>query len=297
MKTLLSIVIVTMNRAEQLAQAIGSCLRSNLPSATEFIIIDNGSTDNTSVVIETLRQDSNYPVKYLKLSDNIGAGPGRNLGIQEAAGKYIYGLDDDAIISECNLNFFVDAIKILDTYPQIAAMTTQIYDVVWKDNRIKNIGNEIFNGVFNYFAPCGGSYFLRREYYDFPIFYPNKYGYEELAVAMQAIRKGYLSVFVQDLKVIHNPKVDKWQLKSNRSHYINDFACQYAIKSVFYPILFKPILWLVYQIRYNKYLKGSKLRSQGQEIIKQIYSQSRGIKKIKFKDVLKLYRSFGVTVF
>ena len=43
----LSIAVVTMNRSIQLIEALDSCLTCNLPNDTEFVIIDNASTDDT----------------------------------------------------------------------------------------------------------------------------------------------------------------------------------------------------------------------------------------------------------
>ena len=42
----LSICVVTMNRANQLKEALESCLACELPIKTEFVIIDNASCDN-----------------------------------------------------------------------------------------------------------------------------------------------------------------------------------------------------------------------------------------------------------
>lgn len=51
-RPLLSITFVTMNRSKQLENAINSCLMCNLPSETEFVIVDNASTDNTEEIIK-----------------------------------------------------------------------------------------------------------------------------------------------------------------------------------------------------------------------------------------------------
>ena len=48
----LSIGVVTMNRAAQLKEALESCLACQLPAKTEFIIIDNASTDNTEEIVK-----------------------------------------------------------------------------------------------------------------------------------------------------------------------------------------------------------------------------------------------------
>lgn len=48
----LSIALVTMDREEQLINAINSCLSCELPAKTEFVIIDNCSKDNTEKVVK-----------------------------------------------------------------------------------------------------------------------------------------------------------------------------------------------------------------------------------------------------
>ena len=47
----LSIALVTMNREKQLIEALQSCIASTLPKDTQFVIIDNASTDGTESVI------------------------------------------------------------------------------------------------------------------------------------------------------------------------------------------------------------------------------------------------------
>lgn len=72
----LSIGLVTMNRERQVAEAIQSCLQSNLPNETEFVVINNASTDNTETVVKSILDSSGYPYVYYKTESNIGAGGG-----------------------------------------------------------------------------------------------------------------------------------------------------------------------------------------------------------------------------
>lgn len=51
---ILSIVVITWNRSKQLAEALGSCFACDLPEDTEFVIIDNASTDDTEAVVSSL---------------------------------------------------------------------------------------------------------------------------------------------------------------------------------------------------------------------------------------------------
>ena len=72
----LTIGLVTMNRERQVAEAIQSCLNTHLPSETEFVVIDNASTDNTETVVKAILDSSGYHYVYHKTVSNIGAGGG-----------------------------------------------------------------------------------------------------------------------------------------------------------------------------------------------------------------------------
>ena len=57
-------------------------------------MIDDGSTDNTSIVINNIKDER---IKYIKLESNKGASYARNVGIERATGDYITFQDSDDI--------------------------------------------------------------------------------------------------------------------------------------------------------------------------------------------------------
>jgi glycosyltransferase involved in cell wall biosynthesis len=94
--TLISVIIPAYNQGHYLAQAIESVLAQTL-GEFEIIVVDDGSTDNTSAVATSF-DDPRIRVIY---QDNAGLSAARNTGLRLARGAYITLLDsDDAFLPE-----------------------------------------------------------------------------------------------------------------------------------------------------------------------------------------------------
>ena len=297
----LTIAIVTWNRELQLRKAINSCLECVLPEDTYFVIIDNNSTDNTEQIIKSLFEGKKYDYYYEKLNDNIGCGNGRNLAFKHSKSKYTYFLDDDAYIDENNKEFFISAIEILDRHDKIMTLTTQIYDLLWKKNRVAVDGPLLVDNLYLCQRFCGGSHFLRNEFWaNQSPYYPNKYGLEEIFPSLRVYDAGYFNVFATNLVIIHNPLFNKWEKGSMEETNLlkTEIVCKLAMKLVIYPSLFSPVLYLSTFVRC---IKSLKLRSLFEvffdERITTIKQQNLEIKKIRLSTVVRLYRLFGLSVF
>lgn len=296
----LTISVITMNRALQLKEAIESCLACNLPENTEFVIIDNASTDNTKDAVYEILENSGYKFYYEKLSENLGVGGGRNYAFGKANGKYIYLMDDDAVISEDNKDFFIKAVEFFEQHSDIVTLTTQIYDTAWKANRLDDGKSQVYDGLYPCKMFCGGSHFLRKDFFKSSPYLNNKYGYEEIPPSLYAADAGKENVFCPDLLIVHKPAVDKWDksAKENIRISIIDCATPYALKKMIYPRVFGVFLRIAYSKRCNLYLgehEGAK--KQADDLVKNIIKEYRGLKKIKIKTVLREYKKFGISVF
>ena len=73
-----------MNRASQLCDALNSCFNCNLPKDTQFVIIDNNSSDNTENLVFDIFKENSYEYYYEKLPQNLGVGGGRNYAFSKA---------------------------------------------------------------------------------------------------------------------------------------------------------------------------------------------------------------------
>lgn len=86
----LSVVIPARNAARFLAEAVASVQRQTL-SATEIVIVDDASTDNTAQLAESFGGN----VRLLRRPSPGGAGPARNTGAAAARGTWLAFLDAD----------------------------------------------------------------------------------------------------------------------------------------------------------------------------------------------------------
>ena len=87
-----SIIIPTFNRAQTIRRALQSVLNQKGPSF-EILVVDDGSTDETRVLIESLAREKTK-IRYF-FQSNQGPSAARNLGIRNASGSYIALLDSD----------------------------------------------------------------------------------------------------------------------------------------------------------------------------------------------------------
>jgi len=88
-----SIIVPTYNRAGFIYKTIQSVLVQKFENY-EVIVVDDGSTDNTSEIIQTIRDSR---VQYYKKRNEERAAA-RNYGIAKARGEYVNFLDSDDLV-------------------------------------------------------------------------------------------------------------------------------------------------------------------------------------------------------
>ncbi len=90
-------VIVPCHNAQAFIQNCLDSLDKQTYANTEFILVDDGSTDNTKNIIENHIKDK--PKYQLIVSENVGVSTARNLGIERSIGDFITFMDSDDMIS------------------------------------------------------------------------------------------------------------------------------------------------------------------------------------------------------
>ncbi len=87
-----SVIIPVFNGADTIEAAIDSALAQEFSGALEVIVVNDGSTDATSSVLDAYRG-------RVTVLDRVNGGPAsaRNAGVRASRGEYIAFLDDDDI--------------------------------------------------------------------------------------------------------------------------------------------------------------------------------------------------------
>lgn len=99
MRPLLTIITPTYNRGDLLKNCYES-LKNQSNKNFEWIIIDDGSTDNTECIVKNLIEEDIIKIKYFK-KVNGGKHTALNVGFEEAMGELTIIVDsDDLLINE-----------------------------------------------------------------------------------------------------------------------------------------------------------------------------------------------------
>ena len=121
---LVSVVIPCYQQAQYLREAVESVLAQTY-AAHEIIIVNDGSTDDTSFVAKALILEKEGRAIRLVEKENGGLSDARNAGIRIARGAYVLPLDaDDRIHPE----FLSKTVALLDREPKVGiAYTDWVY--------------------------------------------------------------------------------------------------------------------------------------------------------------------------
>jgi glycosyltransferase involved in cell wall biosynthesis len=294
----LTIALITMNRAEQMKNAVQSCFASDLPKDTQFVIVDNGSVDDTAAVIDSLKKESPYDLIYQKEEVNRGASVGRNICFDLAEGEYVYFLDDDGEIApECQKTFFVKSISFMDENPSVASLTTEVVDHVFGERPCVLAKTDKVGDLRCTYTFHEGTVFFRKSIFPSPLFLDIIYGREGLVPSTMAMDRGYYNVFDPSIFINHYPKMNKWDGDSLNRINVSTIQNVYNIKRLLYPSIFTPVLYMAYKTRLKKYAKENMglikdVAKKGKEFVK-----NTKVKKVKVTTVIKCYKEYGLTTF
>ncbi len=158
---LVSVVIATYNMAQFLPQAIDSILAQTWENL-EVIVVDDGSTDNTSEIMAAYSEEPK--VIYIK-NKNQGQPKAKNCGIKRASGNFIAFCDADDLWEPFKLD--VQMPHFAD--PAVGVVYSEVSNIDENNNRYTRPANEVRHSgqvtnqlLLENFVPFGTSV-IRRE--------------------------------------------------------------------------------------------------------------------------------------
>lgn len=275
-----SVVVITFNSVRFIKQCLNSVFDQD-ESDFEVIVVDNGSCDGTTQLIET-----NFSqVNLIKNSSNLGACRARNQGIEAAMSKWILTLDCDVVLGKDFLAKIVEQAK--DSPESVGMIQPKILNedgstifscgiFLSKARRFYDIGKGYSSGkAFNFkravLGACCAAAMYRE---DMLVALKEKTGFfderffflvEDVDLAWRAYKKGWKTVFCLDAVCFHkgnssglDSKLRQYLCFRNRYYTIlKNEGLKGYLEKVF-PVLVYDIPRFLNLVITNPYLTGRK---------------------------------------
>ena len=292
MDTLLSIVLITCNRKDEIIKAIESC-RTHTERAFEVVVIDNNSTDGTETAVRSYCVEKNLSLQYHYLDQNTGVSFARNIGYREANGDILFFIDDDAVvISEGNsLDLVADYMR---TNKEVMACVGTSIDYRYGGKMsFVRCKSDMAKNYYQVRSYVGFNHFIKKGFTDRDYIYPDNlfYGSEELYVGLSVLKYGGKIVNINEHVVQHNPSVNT---RIDRTlGLMNGYINTYIIKRYFLRGIFKLASTIMFNLRIIRFskLKPSiikEIRKLSLERYDSVYEN-----QMTFQQIWNAIRKFG----
>ena len=125
---MLTIFTPTYNRAHTLPRLFES-LKSQTCKDFEWLVIDDGSSDNTEVLFsEWLKYDYGFNINYVPI-ENGGKNRAINKGIRLARGQYFMILDSDDMLTTDAVEFICEKMREIENIPDFIGVSGKKADM------------------------------------------------------------------------------------------------------------------------------------------------------------------------
>jgi GT2 family glycosyltransferase len=214
---LASVVISTYNRADALPATLEALARQDIAASEyEVVVVDDGSTDETSEVLA--RQAPPYRLTVRRLEHNRGVSAGRNAGITRTSGSHIVMLSDDLLVPP---NFISRHLATLERFPdrwvvggftQLPALADTSFgrflEVAERGFAQTRLGAPIDDGLYEMTVPTARNLSMSRASLERVGLFDERFRVtcEDQDLADRATQLGIRFVYDSALECIHNDR-------------------------------------------------------------------------------------------
>jgi len=196
----ISFVIPAYNCGNTIEESVDSIFNDNFTDGDEVIIVNDGSSDNTSLVIDKIVKKYALNIIFVNNEINRGCPASRNIGIAKARNDLIFNLDSDNILDSGSIVKLKDA--LLSQSADVAAFKEywyfkkSIYKITHKWICLDGVFSlaDLFSGFFN--PASGGNFLYKKD------FYKKINGYWEYGKGLHEAWGFTLKLLVNDAKFI-----------------------------------------------------------------------------------------------
>lgn len=302
--TRISIVMCTRNRAERLALALERMLSINLSEfKSEFILVDNGSQDETSSVIQSFANRATLPIKHC-YEPIAGLGRARNCGIKASNGDILVFTDDDCFFE---INYFKHLLYHCQS-SNIDFGGGQILPSNFEDD--ERVASFTFQKPIKIEPYCyfikpgqiqGANMFFKRSVFDQVGGFRDDMGAgtlfpcEDIEMACRASNGGFSGILLPELKVFHDHRRRRDSTEAldvirsydqGRGGYFASLICEGKIDTL--SIWMKKYLELPSLSRRHLEMLAQEMRAAANFIESQILAEDISISTIRRKPRIKL---------
>ncbi len=206
-----SIVTPVFNRPKELKRAIHSVENLDYKDF-EYIIVNDGSTENIDEIITQFMENTTIPVCYIK-KENGGVHTARNEATRHCRGKYKINLDSDDELLPNALSVFLRAWESIPAekksdYREVVALCQNSKGELLGEKFPKNINNLTWDKALKLCRKCKGEHIgCNRTEIAKAYMFPEPVGVTFVAegIIWNQLYKKYKSFFINDVvRVYHN---------------------------------------------------------------------------------------------
>ena len=161
----ISVIVPIYNVKEYLDKCIDSLLKQDIKESFEIILVDDGSTDGSSAIVD--QYANKYGGKIIAVhKNNSGLSDARNAGIEKASGHWIAFVDSDDYVSNHYLSeLYQNAISThadlvacgyynVDENDKVVSATTHEPEIAdetkfWQDIYVNKVESSIYTVAWN----------------------------------------------------------------------------------------------------------------------------------------------------
>lgn len=193
----LTVFTPSYNRGHLLDRLYASLQRQSI-TCFEWIIIDDGSTDNTANIVQQWQKEyTQFPIRYIK-KENGGKARAINDGVKLAQGKYFFIVDSDDYLADDALESLIKWFSELPESTNFIGVSGVKQDINNNRNNIKIPVNSYIDDYninrtkYGLEADMAEAFFTEKlRQYNFPV-WPNEKFIPESVVWDQMALDGYI---------------------------------------------------------------------------------------------------------